>query len=97
MAIDQEKGFSFSHIGTSNWVLISILNFSGSALKKELTPVTNCALELPPKNPLRVNLERYKKRIEEYLDEFLGPTFKILKFFKFSRCFQVFIFEHIKQ
>ena len=51
---------------------LSSLCFWGSALKKELTQVTNVALELDGSNPLRKNLESYKKRIEEYLDEWLG-------------------------
>ena len=45
---------------------------SGTLLKRELTSVTNLALELPAKNNLRVTLQTYKTRIEEYLDEFLG-------------------------
>lgn len=85
MAIDQN--ISSCSLGISNWIMISTLHFSGSALKKELTAVTNLPLELPQKNPLRTNLERYKKRIEEYLDEFLGLTFQFFEFSSFKSSF----------
>ena len=46
----------------------------GSLLKKEMSSVTSIALELPPSNELRETLNKYKTRLEEYLDEFLGIT-----------------------
>lgn len=47
--------------------------------------MTNLALELPQKNALRNNLERYKKRIEEYMDEHLVFHFNHLVFFSVQK------------
>ena len=60
--------------------LFSLVLLWGSALKKDINGINAILMDLPKDNPLRVNLNSYKERFEEFIDEQLGSKLQFCKF-----------------